>query len=487
MLDADYSQIEYRTLVAMAKEPELAKLFQDPDTDYHTLMASRMYGVPYEEVTPSMRSDAKSFNFGIPYGMGFKSLAMLLSGGLSGPAQIEEAKEKYEMYFKDQPNVRQFFGQVKEMAQINKYTKTFWKRYRYYSFEASNGKKSEAKKAAALRQAGNAVIQGTAADIFKISVARNFMWIRRNNIYGDVLITNMIHDEQLMEINCDNINVRRAVGDIVQNMEFKVDGFPPLYVGAGIGSCWKNAKGKMAEMHPNMVAQLISESKQENEPLRAEVPTSNKAVLEYFDNRVYEFRVNKIREYVENPENWGKTLHPVIGALIEQQFTYGLEKEISGKELGRAALARFIEVNHVNSSVEHFIVEDVQKDVEEEISYDDDNEMDIDDMLEDDTPESTFTMIDESDKFFGVSVQDIIKTFGLLVSTEQKICGIDVSRINVRKRDELVNLIMEYQVDEGEPDSMQVVFLQPGNVLFRTAVWVKGLKDKDIKTRLGIA
>jgi len=104
-MDADFSQIEYRVLVALAKEPYLAKLFLDPDTDYHTLMASLMYGVPYALVTPQMRSDAKSFNFGIPYGMGFKSLAILLSGQC-GAAQVEEAKEKYELYFKDQPKVK---------------------------------------------------------------------------------------------------------------------------------------------------------------------------------------------------------------------------------------------------------------------------------------------------------------------------------------------------------------------------------------------
>jgi DNA polymerase-1 len=84
-----------------------------------------MYGVPYASVTPKMRSDAKSFNFGIPYGMGFRSLAILLTGRC-GVSEVEEAKEKYELYFKDQPNVRTFFNKVKEMALVNKYTKTKW-------------------------------------------------------------------------------------------------------------------------------------------------------------------------------------------------------------------------------------------------------------------------------------------------------------------------------------------------------------------------
>lgn len=68
MIDADYSQIEYRVLTALAKNEWLAELFSDPDSDYHTLMASLMFGVPYANVTGDMRKQAKSFNFGIPYG-----------------------------------------------------------------------------------------------------------------------------------------------------------------------------------------------------------------------------------------------------------------------------------------------------------------------------------------------------------------------------------------------------------------------------------
>src|SRR5699024_1912748 len=92
MMDADYSQIEYRVLTALAGNEWLAQLFADPDSDYHTLMASMMYGVPYEAVTPQMRGDAKSFNFGIPYGMGFRSLAILLRGN-SKQSSVDEAKE----------------------------------------------------------------------------------------------------------------------------------------------------------------------------------------------------------------------------------------------------------------------------------------------------------------------------------------------------------------------------------------------------------
>ena len=104
MMDADYSQIEYRVLTALAKNDGLAKLFSNPDSDYHTLMASLMYGVEYSAVTPPMRSAAKSFNFGIPYGMGLGSLAILLTGK-NTPQTRDEAAEKMEDYL----NMKKFF------------------------------------------------------------------------------------------------------------------------------------------------------------------------------------------------------------------------------------------------------------------------------------------------------------------------------------------------------------------------------------------
>ena len=159
MIDADYSQIEYRVLTALANNQGLAELFKNPDSDYHTLMASLMFEVPYAQVTKQMRSQAKSFNFGIPYGMGPGSLAILLTGRNTKQTR-DEAIEKTEQYFKNQPNTRKFFDNVKEMAQVNRYTKTQFNRYRYYSFTDKDGNVNNAKKAAALRQAGNAVIQG---------------------------------------------------------------------------------------------------------------------------------------------------------------------------------------------------------------------------------------------------------------------------------------------------------------------------------------
>lgn len=484
MMDADYSQIEYRVLTALAGNTELAHLFADPDSDYHTLMASKMYGVDYAAVTPKMRSDAKSFNFGIPYGMGFKSLAILLTGN-SKPSSVDEAKEKYELYFKNQPRTRKFFDQVKEMALVNKYTRTHWCRYRYYSFTDANGNENNARKGAALRQAGNAVIQGTAADIFKISVARNFMYIRENHLQGLLLIINMIHDEQLFEVNVQKLNMQRVLADVGKNMQFKVEGFPPLYIGAGIGPAWGKAKGKMAEIHPLLLEQFTEEAKDIPIFHEDKVVDTNE-VLKYFAKRVLDFRRKKVRDYICDPNNYNKDLHPAIGNLLNLQFTYGHDKDKEGlndKEFTQLCLDEFIKhegIQGVDSSM-FKAKEESMEDVEEDAEYTDGDEENDDDV---EIGDNMFTVVDESDIVFGATIQDLIHQFKFFISPKYKVCGIDAIDMYYTKKDELVDYLCQHICDEDADGAMQIVFLQPGNILNRTGLYVNNISEDVVASKV---
>lgn len=493
MMDADYSQIEYRVLTAMAGNEWLAELFSNPDSDYHTLMASLMYDVDYSAVTSSMRSAAKSFNFGIPYGMGFGSLAILLTGK-NTPQTRDEAKEKYEDYFKNQPKTRKFFENVKEMAQVNGYTRTLFNRYRYYSFTDKDGNINNAKRAAALRQAGNAVIQGTAADIFKIGVARNFSFIRKNNLLGKLLIINMIHDEQLMEVNVQDLNMQRIVAEVGNNMQFKIDGFPPLYIGAGIGKAWGYAKGKMAEIHPNLLEEFTQEALSipiwRTEEQKAEQPyVEPNEVVKYFDNRVYEFRRKKVADYLSNPENWHKTIYPAISGLINLQFNYGRGDDAKAyvgpngetytdQEFLELNIADFLKENNIDAEASWFKAGDNKaEDEETDSEYDeaDGDEEELFDTVEGDEDVKAFTLIDESDKTFGSSLHDMINIFGSCILKQQRICGINTKDMYYKKLDALVDYLMEYVCDESDPDALQIVFLTDANILKYTGIYVKNL------------
>ena len=531
MADADYSQIEYRVLTALAGNEWLAKLFSDPDSDYHQLQASLMFGVDYAAVTGDMRKQAKSFNFGIPYGMGFASLAILLTGN-SLPASIEEAKEKYELYFKNQPKTRKFFDTVKEQAQVNKYTQTFWHRRRYYSFEDKDGKTNHARKAAALRQAGNAVIQGTAADVFKISVARNFKFIRDNRLLGKMIIINMIHDEQLFEIDTRYLNIKKIITCIGKNMQFKVDGFPPLYIGAGVGDSWDAAKGKDAEIHPTLLENWTKEMdaygiwvkdpmplSDDNMHFSYDFSTGNDAVdmrkspdewLKMLNDGNMQFRIDKVKNYLLDDKNKGQIIAPAIGSLLNLKFKYGHSKSegLTDDELTKTCLKEFIVHNGLegicnpddyltqteanalkgitdNSSNSN--VPDIEEDMDNGYEDDADEEGFVD--IDDDSifTNSEFVPVDESDKMYGCSVQDLILTFGNFVSKTRKVCGIDMRNISETKTDAIIDYLYEHVCDENDDGAMEIMFLQNCNILSRTGVFVKGIDGSEVEKRLRLA
>lgn len=688
MIDADFSQIEYRTLVAMAHEDALLERFKDPDMDYHTTMASLMYGVPYASVTPKMRGDAKSFNFGIPYGMGFGSLAILLNGNKSKQS-VEEAKEKYELYFKEQPNVRKFFGDVKAKAKFNGQTETLWHRVRKYNFLDKNGNYSQKLEAQGLRQAGNAIIQGclhgdtliqtrddgiikikdalginkevwdgekwsrgdilysgkkqkciitfgngqkficspihkflvhpdcdiahndyikqgmpeyvhvsdnlqgwfvecrhlrpgqavkinldtdkltvdkfedrlndvkftcysdddlcecceytrkveclvvesveitdeyidmydvcntdggyyvadgvithnTAADIFKIAVARTFLYIRNNNLFEKFYITNMVHDEQLTEIDVRKLNPKVALKGLVEAMELKLDGFPPLFVGAGVGDAWAHAKGKMAEIHPDLADEFVKEAS--NEKLYLDKPMTPEEVIKYFDNRVYEYRKKRVIDYITDPKNFGEPIYPVIGNLLSLQFDFGVTSEFNAeyteengytKEQIDAAMKgivteqikRFIEEFNVDADYRNFIVEtDLVAEEEEEDGYEDD-EVDEDGLPLDIIDSSSFELIDEDDKVYGIKYEDIIKTYGVLVSPKHKICGISTANLSERVKCDFSSYLAKHACDSDEDGAMQVVYLKENDFVLKTEVYVKDVTSAELSKILRI-
>jgi DNA-directed DNA polymerase len=654
-IDADFSQIEYRTMTALAMEAHLIEQFRDPDSDFHTIMASVMYQVPYASVTPEMRSSAKSFNFGIPYGMGLKSLSILLFGD-STQEHVEKAKELYELYFKDQQNIRKFFDRAKETASVYKFNKTYFNRVRAYSFVDAEGNFSEAKKAMALRQAGNFIIQGclsgdtiiqtkeygftkikdvancgerlhiwdgkdwtkgdvlysgkkrkciitlnddrqivcspnhkflvvyedgntefikcehlidsnksakphriavnkvyafknsepiikgfvnkdidslcvktleitdeeidmydiyntdrgyfvadgvithnSSADIFKIAVARNFSFIRRNKLFGKILITNMVHDEMLFEVDCNCINVKKALAEIIKNMEFKLEGFPPLYVGAGVNMSWASAKGKMSEIHPVLANTFIDEA--ENLSIYSDKTAKNTDIQEYFNDRVYQFRVNKIIDYLKDEANHNKEISPIIGNLLSLQFDYGVNKEFDSKyteengyskeeiemhkkNIPLEQLKRFIADKKVDIDPNLFKGATIEIEKDKDVAYSDEDDLDVDEF--ENEANHIFALIEEDTSKYGISIQDLIKEFGLFVSVEMSICGIDLKKVSKSKKEDLYKMLEEHECNFDDEGSLQVVFLGANNNLIRTDVYVNNLTTVDVADRLHI-
>lgn len=233
MADMDYSAVEYRVLSSIAGQQNLIDAFQDPDTDYHTIQAARMFGVPEESVTSQMRTNAKGINFGVPYGMGLRSLAVYLFGSNS-PENDAKAEFLYEKYFEGQDNVRAFFRQAQEAALKLEHSETFFGRRRYFD--------RRLQRVDAIKRAGaNHRIQGTAADIYKYGVGRLFAALESEELLGKVLLTAFVHDETLLEIH-KSINPIKVISLLREAAMIDIPGWCPLYIGLGFGRNWYEAK-----------------------------------------------------------------------------------------------------------------------------------------------------------------------------------------------------------------------------------------------------
>lgn len=309
MMDSDYSSVEYRILSCMAQQQNLIKAFFDPDTDYHTLQASRMFKVPYELVTKKLRSLAKGINFGLPYGMADPSLGEHLYGVRSAENTLK-ARKMREVYFDGQDDVRKFFVDARANGVRNGYGETFFGRRRYFD-------RRKVDKGSIERQAGNFRIQGTAADLYKIAMVRLLSEIRKRDWVGKVLISGFIHDECLLEIH-KSIDPMVMLKVLKSCMMIELDGWCPLYNGAGFGINWYNAK--KTEI-PIQVQDYMCEHWGE-------------AGLDWWDgdtDKLYDWEVglindykkDRVIDYLKKEENWGKTLAPV-----ENGFAHEVIEEI---------------------------------------------------------------------------------------------------------------------------------------------------------------
>lgn len=318
MIDADYSSVEYRITASMSGQQELIDAFFDPDTDYHKLKASLMFQIPYEDVSSEMRRMAKSFNFGIPYGMGLHSLAELLYGN-KNPDSVAKAGKLYDLYFQGQEKVKKFFEDGRAQGWLLGRSRTYFGGYRYYDRTKKTREKIE-------RESGNHLIQGTAANIYKMAMADLYRKIKENGWWGKVLISGFIHDECLLEASCE-INPAIVMKALRDSMMLSIEGWCPLYTGMGCGANWDDAKH--IEIPTQVQEDLLGKYGETGFPWWKGDP------LELYDNMkqyIYDYKRDRVLDYLRKPENHGTVLpliendlaHEVISAVHDGKYTNGV-------------------------------------------------------------------------------------------------------------------------------------------------------------------
>lgn len=226
--DADYSQIELRILAHMSEDQGLISAYHEGD-DIHRITASKVFHVPFEEVTPLQRRNAKAVNFGIVYGISNYGLSQDLS------ISVSEAKEYMAKYFDTYPGVRTYQDRVIQEAKNKGYSETLFGRRRPIpELKAGNFMMRQFGE----RVAMNAPIQGTAADIMKIAMINVFFALKKKALRSRLIL--QIHDELVIETYLDEENEVKDI--LVKEMERAADLSVPLEVDCHTGSDWYEAK-----------------------------------------------------------------------------------------------------------------------------------------------------------------------------------------------------------------------------------------------------
>lgn len=227
LLCADYSQVELRIIASLAKEEHMIQAFKQGQ-DIHAATAARVFGVPLEQVDREMRNKAKMVNFGIIYGISAFGLAERLS------IPRGEAKEIIESYFRQYPRIRDYMHEQVEFAKSHKYVETLLGRRRYLrDIDSAN----PTVRGFAERNAINAPIQGTAADIIKLAMIAIHHDLRQSKLKSRMLL--QVHDELVFELPEEEIDILEPI--VRHHMENTVKMDVPLVVEVKTGKNWLDA------------------------------------------------------------------------------------------------------------------------------------------------------------------------------------------------------------------------------------------------------
>ncbi|WP_265131563.1 DNA polymerase I [Chryseobacterium oranimense] len=227
IISADYSQIELRLIAEISGEENMIKAFQDGE-DIHASTAAKLFKIPLEEVSKTQRSQAKTVNFGIIYGQG--AFALAEQTGLSRT----EAKQMIEAYFETYPKLKEYMAeQVSKARQIG-YVETILGRKRHLKDINSN---NFVVRGHAERNAVNAPVQGSAADVVKLAMIKIDKELKEQQLQTKMLL--QVHDELIFEAPADEIEAASKL--IRTEMESALKTQVPLLVEVGVGNNWLEA------------------------------------------------------------------------------------------------------------------------------------------------------------------------------------------------------------------------------------------------------
>ena len=227
LLSADYSQIELRVIASMSQDKAMVDAFLSGE-DIHAATAAKVFGLPLSEVSREQRSHAKTVNFGIIYGVS--------AFGLSNQTTLsrKEAKEVIDSYFATYPGIKQYIDDQVASARSKGYVETLLGRRRYLRDIDS---RNQAVRGHSERNAINAPIQGTAADIVKLAMIKVHARMKKEGFQSPMIL--QVHDELVFDVQRNELEALKAL--VVEEMESAYALKVPLVADTGVGKTWLEA------------------------------------------------------------------------------------------------------------------------------------------------------------------------------------------------------------------------------------------------------
>jgi DNA polymerase-1 len=227
LLAADYSQIELRIIAALSEEGNMMEAFKNGE-DIHASTAAKVFNVPLDEVTREQRSNAKTVNFGIVYGVS--------AFGLSNQTDLSrsEAKELIDTYYETYPKLKAYMSAQVDFARENGYVETVLNRRRYLKDINS---RNAMVRSGAERNAVNAPIQGSAADIIKLAMINIHNRFKKEGFKSKMLL--QVHDELVFDAHKEELEIIKPIIKYEMENAFKMS--VPLDVEVGVGENWLQA------------------------------------------------------------------------------------------------------------------------------------------------------------------------------------------------------------------------------------------------------
>ncbi len=227
LLSADYSQIELRIIADFSRDESMISAFKN-GVDIHANTASKVFKVHLDDVDPNMRRKAKEVNFGIIYGIS----AFGLSQNLNIPRS--EAAEIIEAYFKEFPAVKEYMDSIIEKAKKQEYVETILGRRRYLQ---NINSRNFTMRGFAERNAINAPIQGSAADMIKLAMINIHNWMKKEKLKSKMIM--QVHDELVFDVVKEELDI--LTQNVTKFMKTAIELEVPMEIGIGHGSNWLEA------------------------------------------------------------------------------------------------------------------------------------------------------------------------------------------------------------------------------------------------------